>query len=191
MCNKRRLYTWTSPDGQHQNQIDYILQKYNQLISAKVRLGADCGSDHELLFAKLRLKLKKIGKNNRPFRYDLNQIPYDYTVEVTNRFKGLDLIDRGPDELWTEVHDTVQETGIKTIPQKKKCKKAKWLSEEALQIAVKRREAKNKGEKERYTHLNAEFQRTARRDKKAFFSDQCKEIEETIEWERLEMSLRK
>ena len=85
MCNKRRLYTWTSPDGQHQNQIDYILQKYNQLISAKVRLGADCGSDHELLFAKLRLKWKKIGKNNRPFRYDLNQIPYDYTVEVTNR----------------------------------------------------------------------------------------------------------
>ena len=191
MCNKRRLYTWTSPDGQHQNQIDYILQKYNQLISAKVRLGADCGSDHELLFAKLRLKLKKIGKNNRPFRYDLNQIPYDYTVEVTNRFKGLDLIDRGPDELWNEVHDTVQETGIKTIPQKKKCKKAKWLSEEALQIAVKRREAKNKGEKERYTHLNAEFQRTARRDKKAFFSDQCKEIEETIEWERLEISSRK
>ena len=191
MCNKRRLYTWTSPDGQHQNQIDYILQKYNQLISAKVRLGADCGSDHELLFAKLRLKLKKIGKNNRPFRYDLNQIPYDYTVEVTNRFKGLDLIDRGPDELWTEVHDTVQETGIKTIPQKKKCKKAKWLSEEALQIAVKRREAKNKGEKERYKHLNAEFQRIARRDKKAFFSDQCKEIEETIEWERLEISSRK
>ena len=97
----------------------------------------------------------------RPFRYDLNQIPYDYTVEVRNRFKGLDLIDRVPDQLWTEVHDIVQETGIKTIPKKKKFKKAKWLSEIALQIAVKR-EAKSKAEKERYTHLNAEFQRIAR-----------------------------
>ena len=99
-------------------------------------------------------------------------------MEVRNRFQGLDLIDSMPDELWTEVHDIVQETGSKTIPNKKKCKKAKWLSEEALQIAVKRREAKNKGEKERYIHLNAEFQRIARRDKKAFLSDQCKEIEE-------------
>jgi len=93
-------------------------------------------------------------------------------VEVRNGFKGLDLIDRVPDELWMEVHDIVQETGIKTIPTKKKCKKAKWLSEEDLQIAVKRREAKSKGEKERYTHLNAEFQRIARRDKKVFLSDQ-------------------
>ena len=122
--------------------------------------------------------MKKVGKITRPFRYDLNQIPYDYTVEVSNRFKGLDRIDRVPDELWTEVHDIVQETGIKTIPKKKKCKKAKWLSEEALQIAVKRREEKSKGEKERYKHLNAEFQRITRRDKKAFLSDQCKEIEE-------------
>ena len=99
-------------------------------------------------------------------------------MEVTNRFKGLDLIDRVPEELWKEVHDIVQEAGIKTIPKKKKCKKAKWLSEEALQIAVKRREVKSKGEKERYKHLNPEIQRKARRDKKAFFSDQCKEIEE-------------
>ena len=97
-------------------------------------------------------------------------------MEVRNRFKGLDLIDRVPDELWTEVHDIVQETWSKTIPKKKKCKKAKWLSEEALQIAVKRREAKSKGEKERYKHLNAEFQRIARRDKKDFLSGQCKEI---------------
>ena len=97
---------------------------------------------------------------------------------MRNRFKGLDLIDRVPDELWTEVRNTVQETGIKTIPKKKKCKKAKWLSEEALQIAVKRREVKSKGEKERYTHLNAEFQRISRRDKKPFLSDQCKEIQE-------------
>ena len=99
-------------------------------------------------------------------------------MEVRNRFKGLDLIDRVLDELWTEVRDIVQETGIKTIPKKKKCKREKWLSEEALQITVKRRQEKSKGEKERYTHLNAEFQRMARRDKKAFLSDQCKEIEE-------------
>ena len=122
--------------------------------------------------------MKKVGNTTRPFRYDLNQIPYDYTVEVRNRFKGLDLIDRVSDELWNEVRDIVQETGIKTIPMEKKCKKAKWLSEEALQIDVKRREAKSKGEKERYKHLNAEFQRIARRDKKAFLSDQCKDIEE-------------
>ena len=103
------------------------------------------------------LNWRKWGETTRPFRYELNQIPYDYTVELRNRFKGLDLIDRVPDELWIEVHDTVQQTGIKTIPKKKKCKKAKWLSEEALQIAEKRREAKSKEEKERYTHLNAEF----------------------------------
>ena len=94
--------------------------------------------DHELLLAKFRLKLKKAGKTTRPFRYDLNQISYDYTVEVRNRFKGLDLIDRVPDELWMEVHDIVQETGIKTIPMEKKCKRAKWMSEAALRIAVKR-----------------------------------------------------
>ena len=123
--------------------------------STKTRPGADCSSDHELLIAKFRLKLKKIGETPRPFRYDLNQIPYNYTVEVRNRFKGLGLIDGVPDERWTEVHDIVQETGIKRIPMEKKCKKAKWLSGEALQIAVKRRAVKSKGEKERYTHLNA------------------------------------
>ena len=113
----------------------------------------------------------------RPFRYDLNQIPYNYAVEVTNRLKGLDLIDRVPEELWTEVCNNVQEAVIKTTPKKKKCKKAKWLSEDDLQIAEKRRDTKGKGEKERYTNLNAEFHRIARRDKKAFLSDQCKEIE--------------
>ena len=128
----------------------------------KTRLGADCGPGHELLITKFRLKLNKVGKTARPFRYDLNQIPYDHTVEVTNRFKGLDL----------EVHDIVQETRINSIPKKKKCKKAKWLSDEALQIAEKRKEVKDKGEKKRYTHLNAEFQRIARRDKKAFLGDQ-------------------
>ena len=111
--------------------------------------------------------MKKVGKTTRLFRYDLNQLPYDYTVEVY-RFKRLDLIDRIPEELWMEVPDFVQEAVIKTIPKKKKYKKAKWLSEQVLQIAEKRREAKGKREKERYTHLNAEFQRIARRDKKAF-----------------------
>ena len=146
--------------------------------SAKTRPGADCGSDHELLIANFRLILKKVGKTTRPFRYDLNQIPHDNTEEMTNRFKELDLIDRVPDELWKEVRDIVQETGIKTIPMGKKCKKAKWLSGEALQIAVKRREVKSKGEKETYKHLNAEFQRIARRNKRAFLRGQCKEIEE-------------
>ena len=122
--------------------------------------------------------MKKVGKNAKPFRYDINQILYDYTVEVRNRFKGIDLIDKVLHELWTEVHDIVHETGIKTIQKKKKCKTAKWLSEEALQIAVKRREVKSKGEKEIYSHLNILFQRLARRDKKAFLSHQCKVIEE-------------
>ena len=121
--------------------------------------------------------MKKVGKTTKPFRYDLNQIPYDYTVEVTNRFKGLDLI-RVPEELWMEVCVIVQKSVIKTIPRKKKHKKAKCFSEEALQIAEKRREVKGKGEKERHTQLNAEFQRIAKKDKKAFLSDQCKEIEE-------------
>ena len=122
--------------------------------------------------------MKKVGKTTRLFRYDLNQIAFNYTVKATNRFKGLDLIDRVSEELWTEARDMVQEAVIKTIPKKKKCKKAKWLSEEALQIAEKRRKVKGKGEKERYTHLNAEFQRIAKRDRRAFLSDQCKEIEE-------------
>ena len=144
----------------------------------KIRLRADCGSDHELLLVKFRLNLKKVAKTTRTFRYDLNQVPYNYTVEVTNWFKGSDLINEVPEELWTEVRGIVQETEIKTIPEKKKLKKAEWLSEEALQIAEKRREAKGKGEKERYIHLNAEFQRTAKRDKKALLSDQGEEIEE-------------
>ena len=123
--------------------------------------------------------MKKVGITTSPFRYDLNQIPYDYTVKVSNRFKGLDLIDREPDELWAEGRDIVQETGITTIPMEKKCKKAKWLSEEALQIAAKQREVKSKGQrKERYSQLNAGFQRIARRDKKAFLNNKCKEIEE-------------
>ena len=134
--HKRRLYTWTSPDGQYQNQIDYILwsQRWKSSIqSAEARLGADCGSDHELLIAKFRLKLKKVGKTTRPFRYELNQIPQDYTVEV-KQIQGI-RSDRVPEELWMKVRDIVHEAVIKTIPKKKKCKKAKWLSEEALQIS--------------------------------------------------------
>jgi len=135
--------------------------------------------------------LKKVGKTNRPFRYDLNQSLYDSTVKVTNRFKGLDLIEYLKNYGWRFIRGGIIEAAvIKTTPKEKKCKKAKWLSEEALQIAEKRREVKGKGEKESYTHLNAEFQRIARRDKKAFLSDQCKE-RKTIEWESLEISSRK
>ncbi|KAF7245610.1 Craniofacial development protein 2 [Varanus komodoensis] len=178
---RRRLYTWTSPDGQHRNQIDYVLcsQRWRSSIqSVETRPGADCGSDHELLVAKFRLKLKKVGKSTRPLGYDLNHIPDEYTLEVTNRFKELDLIDRVPEELWMQVRNIVQEVASKTIPKKKKCKKANWLFEEALQIAEERREAKGRGERERYTQLNAEFQRIARRDKNAFLNEQCAEIEE-------------
>ena len=162
-------------------RFDYILcsQRWRRSVqSAKTRLGANFSSDHELLIAKFRSKLKEVGKTTGPSRNDPNQIPYDYTVEVTNRFKGLDLKDRMPEELWMEVYDIVQEAGIKTIPKKKKFKKPKWLFEEALQIAVKRREAKGKGQKERYTNLNAEVQRITRRDKKVFLNNQCKEIQE-------------
>ena len=131
--------------------------------SAKTRPGADCGSDHELLIAKLRLKLKKVGKTTRPFKYDLIQIHYDYTVEVTNRFKGLDLMDRVLEDLWTEIHDIVQEAVIKTIPKKKKCKNAKCLSEEALQIAEKKKRSERQRRNGKIYHLNAEFQRIARK----------------------------
>ena len=145
---------------------------------AKTRLRADCGSDcGKLLNAKFIPKLKKVGKTTRPFRYDLNQTPYYYTVEVTNRFKGLDLIDRVPVKLLTGVCNTVQQAVTKTVPKKKKYNQGKWLLEEALQIAEKRCE-RQKEERERYTQPNAEFRRIARRDKKAFLGDQCKEIEE-------------
>ena len=124
--HKRRLYTWTSPDGQHQNQIDYILcsKRWRSSIqSSKTRPGADCGSDHELLITKFRLKLKKAGETARPFRYDLNQIPYDYTLEVRNRLKGLDLIDRMPDELWMQVCDMYRRQGSRPSPWKRNAKK--------------------------------------------------------------------
>ena len=128
--HKRPLYTWTSPDGQYWNQIDYILQpeKEKLYLVSKTRPGANCGSDHEDLIAKFRLKLKKLGKTTRLLRYDLNQIPYDYTVEVTNRLKGLDVIDRVPEELRTEVCNIVQEAVTKTILKTKKYNKAKRLS---------------------------------------------------------------
>ena len=158
---KGTLYIWTSPNGWHQNQIDYILfiQRWRSSIqSAKTRPGADCGSDHELLIAKFRLKLKKVGETTRTFRYDLNQIPYDYTLKVTNRCKWLDLI------------ECLKNYGQRFITWYSR-QWSRQFSEEALQIVMKRKEVKGKGEKERYTHLNAEFQRIARRDKKAFLSD--------------------
>ena len=135
--------------------------------------------------------MKKVERTIKPIRYDLNQILYDYTAEVTNRFKGLNLIDRMPEELWMEVYNIVQEAVTKTMPKKKKCKKAKWWSEEALQIAEERKEVKSKGERERYTQRNEQFQRIVRRDKKTFLNEQYKEIEGKIEWERLEISSRK
>ena len=141
---------------QYQNQTDYILcsRRWRSSIqSAKTRPGADCVSDHQLLIAKFRLKSKKVEKTTRPFRYNLNQIPYNCTVEMTNKFKGLELVDRVPEELWTEVCNILQEAVTKTIWKKKKCRKEKWLSEEALQIAEERKEAKGKGVKERYTQL--------------------------------------
>ena len=176
--------------------IDHILCSWrwrNSVQSAKIRPGTDCGSDHELLIEKFRLKLKKVGKITRPFRYDWNQIAYNYTVEVTNSFKGLDLRDRVPEELWTEVHDIAQKAVIKTIPKTKKCKKSKWLSEETLQIAEKRSERQRRKGKiylfECRVPKNSRNKRD-RRDKKAFLSDQCKEMKIT-EWERLEISSRK
>ena len=140
---------------------------------SQTRPGADCGTDHELVIARFRLKLKKEENTMRSFRYNLNQIPYVYTVEVMNRFKGLGLVDRVPEELQTEVRYIVQETI--TEPSQKGCKKAKWLSSEALQIAEERREMKGKEERERYTQLNVEFQRIARRDKKAFLNEKQNE----------------
>ena len=137
----------------------YSQQKQDQMLTV--------AQINELLTENFKLKLKKVGKTTTPLRCDLNQIPYDYTVEVTNRLKGLDLIDRVHEKQWQEVPDIVQKAVMMTIPKKKTCKKAKCLSEEALQIAVKRTEVKSKGEKERYSHLNAEFQRIAKRDKKA------------------------
>ena len=131
------------------------MEKLN--LVSKTRLGADCGSGHELLIFKFRFKLKKVGKTTRPFRYDINQIPYDYIVEVRNRFKVLHLTDRVPDDLWTELRVIVQETVIKNIPMEKKCQKAKGRSGEALQLVVKRGEEKSTGEKEGYKHLTAEF----------------------------------
>ena len=166
------ITTWSTPKSDWLYSLQPKMEKLYTVSKNKTRGWLWLRS-----WAKFRLKLRKVGKTNRPVRYDLNQIPYDYTVEVTNRFKGIDLIHRVPKELWMQVCDIVQEVVIKTISRKKKHKKAKWLSEEALQRAVKR-EAKSKGEKERYTYLNAEFQRTARSDKKAFLSEQCKEIEE-------------
>ena len=126
---------------------------------SKTRLGADSGTDHELLITKFRFKLKKIGKTTRPFRYDVNPIPYDYTVEVRNRFKGVHMTERVPHKLWTEVRDIAQETGNQIIPMEKKYQKAKGLSGEALQIVVKRKEVKSTGDKEKYKHVNAEFQK--------------------------------
>ena len=149
-----------------------------QYTVSKRRPGADCSSDHQHLTAKFRLKLKKVGKTSRPARYNLNQTPYEYAVVLVNRFKGLDLVNSVPEKLWMEVHHFVQEAANKIIPHKNKSKKAKGLSEEASQIAEERRKVKSKGERERYIQLNADFQRIARRDNRAFCNEQCIKLEE-------------
>ena len=174
--HKRWLYTWTSPDSQYQNQADYILCRWrwrNSIQSAKTWPGADCGSDHVPLNTKFRLKLKKVRKTTRPFTYDLKSNPLWLTVKLMHRFERLDSVNRVPEELGMEVCNTVQGVVTKTIPKIKRWKKTKWLSEEALQIVEERREAKGNGERERHTHLNAELQRIARKDKTASLNEQC------------------
>ena len=167
-----------------QKLIDYMLWSQgwrSSIQSAKTRPGADCGSNHVLLIAKFRLNLKKMVQTTRPFRYDLNQISYDYTVEVTNRFKGLDLVNCMPGEMWTEVWNIVQEAVKKPIPKggKKKKQKGKVVIWRGFTNSWRKKRSKSKGEGERCIQLNAEFQRTVRREKKAFFHEQCIKIEET------------
>ena len=178
--HKRRLHTWTSPDGQYWNQIDYILcsQRWRSSVqAAKTKLGADSGSDHELI-AKFRLKLKKVGKTTRSFRYELNQISYDYTVETTNTSKGFSLIKRVPEELWTEVHDIVQEAVIKTIPrkinEKKKIKMVVW----GLTKSCEKKTSKRQRRKGRIYPSECRVSKNSEERQKAFLSDLCKEIEE-------------
>ncbi|CAM4842093.1 unnamed protein product [Rotaria magnacalcarata] len=178
---KRRLYTWTSPNGQYKNQIDYILcsQRWRSSIQlAKTRPGADCGSDHELLIVKFQIKLKTTSKTARLARYNLSNIPHKYAVKVKNRFDGLDLIDREPEELWSEVRDIIKDEANKNIPNNKTPKKAKWLTADTLKIAEERRNAKGSEDKERFSRLNAEFQRRARRDREKHINDQCQQIED-------------
>ena len=175
---KRRLYTWTSPDGQHRNQIDYILysQRWRSSIqSTRTRPGADCGSDHELLISKFRLKLKKVGKTARPFRYDLNQIPYDYTVEVTNRFKGLDLIDRQSAWRtmdWGSWHCTGGTD--QDHPQEKEMVKGKIVVWRGLTNSCEKKGNKRQRRKGKIYPFECRALKITRRDKKVFLSDQCK-----------------
>ena len=179
---KQRLYTWTSPGGQYRNQIDYVLcnQRWRSAIQiAKTRPGADCGSDHELLVGKIKIKLKKTGKIIGPTTYDLSNVPHEYTVKVKNRFDSLDPVGRMPEELWTEIRDIIKDEAIKNILRSKKQKKAKWLSAEALKVAEERRKAKSNEDEIKFSQLNAEFQRIARRDKEKYMSERCKAIEES------------
>ena len=159
---KRRLYTWTSPGGQYRTQIDYVLcnQRWRSSIQiSKTRPGADCGSDHELLLAKIRIKLQRTGRIIGLSRYDLSNIPHEYTMKIKNSFEGLDLADRTPEEIWTEIRDIIKDEAIKNISKRKKQKKAKWLSAEALKAAEERRKAKGNGDEIKFSQLNAEFQK--------------------------------
>ncbi|CAF1396827.1 unnamed protein product [Adineta steineri] len=178
---KRRLYTWTSPGGQYRNQIDYILcnQRWRSSIKlSKTRPTADCGTEHELLLAKIQIKLKKTGKVVKQLKYDSANIPHQYTVNIKNRFDGLDLEDRLPEGLWTEIRGIIKEETTKNIPHQKKQKRAKWLSDDTLKVAEERRKEKSNNDRTTFSILNAKFQRMARRDKDIYMNQQCKEIEE-------------
>ena len=178
---KRRLYTWTSPNGQYRNQIDYILcnrRWKSSITSVKTRPGSDCGTDHELLLATFRIKLKNHLQSTQPMKFNLQNIPTTYTVEVKNRFNELDLSDREPEELWLEIRNIVNEAARTNIPRIKKTKKASWLSKNTLRIAEERREAKTSGNRQSFAKLNADFQREARKDRARQVNEECGKIEE-------------
>jgi exonuclease III len=179
--HKRRLYTWTSPNGLHRNQIDYILcqQRWKSSVqSTRTLPGADCGTDHELLVAGMRIKLKKVNRTSLPKRYDLENIPAKYAIEVRNRFSALDTVERNPEELWEEISEIVKEEAKRNIPTLTKKKKSKWLSEQAIKIADERRKMKARGDVQGMRRLNADFQRQARKDKETYLNKECMEIEE-------------
>ena len=181
--HKRRLYTWISPNKQYRNQIDYIMcsSRWKSAIQvAKTLPGADCGTDHQLLISKIRLRLKNVPKSKASVRYNVQEIPVVYGVQISNRFAALSEMDmdREPNELWEEVRDIVKEEARNHIPKLKRARKAKWLSEEAINIAKDRRRAKAKGDSEEVRRLNGKFQREARKDKERYLNQECQQIEE-------------
>ena len=178
----RRLYTWRSPDQTTRNQIDYNICKTRWRSSVRrvtTLPGADCGTDHNLLIADVKIKLKRIKRAKQTLRYDVENIGLEFAVEVKNRFNGLQLADREPEELWNDIRDIVKETADKRVPKAKRKKVTKWLSDEAVKIADERREVRNKGDDKEYRRLNAASQRRARQDKEQSIKEKCRQIEES------------